>query len=79
MKIIWRGNIKNTESFSKNYIPKNAVEIKEPKNKIVLFTPTIIILLYIFLLMSYKRNFIQDFVLDIPGILLGFIIVIPLY
>lgn len=77
MKLKWKGKLSETNSFPKNYVPKNATQFLNSKSKIMPYTPVIPIFILIFSAISIKRNFIEGFNLDLKGWAIGLILTIP--
>lgn len=77
MILKWKGLLSEKNSFPKNNIPINSVQFLNSKSKIKPYIAVISILIFIIAIIFFKRNFIDEFYLNIKGMLIGAILIIP--
>ncbi len=77
MKMKWMGRLDEENTFPKSKIPLNAVQFLEPKWKFECYIPIIPIIIFILCCVYIKTNFIEEFTLNIIGIIIGFFLIIP--
>ncbi len=77
MTLKWKGRLSEKNTLPKNNVPTNAVRFLNPKSQIEPYLGIIPILVLVFACIYFKRNFIAEYTLDIKGILIGGILIIP--
>lgn len=77
MNLKWKGKLSEKNTFPKNNVPKNAIKFLNPKSQIEPYLGAIPILLLVFATVWFKRQFIAYFTLDIKGMIVGGILIIP--
>lgn len=77
MKLKWKGRLSETNTFPKNNIPTNAVRFLNSKSQIEPYLGVIPILILVIACIFFKRNFIEEYTLNIKGLIIGGLLTIP--
>lgn len=77
MKVKWKGKLSETNTFPTTEIPSNAVQFLEPKSNLEYYIWVIPILIFVLGCVYIKANFISEFRLNMLGIGIGFLVILP--
>lgn len=77
MILKWKGKLSENNTFPKNEVPKNAVRFLNPKFQMEPYLGAIPIIILIIACVLFKRNFIEEYTLNIKGYIIGFLLTIP--
>lgn len=77
MTLSWKGKLSEKNTFPKNEVPTNAVRFLNPKYQIEPYLGAIPIFIIIIACIFFKRNFIEEYTLNIKGYIIGGLLTIP--
>lgn len=77
MILNWKGKLSENNTFPKNEVPKNAVRFLNPRSPIETYFGVIPILILVIACVLFKRNFIEEYTLNIKGFIIGGLLTIP--
>lgn len=77
MKLKWKGKLSESNTFPKNYVPNNAIEFLNSNNKIEPYLSVIPIIILVIGSLYIKRNFVQEFNINIKGLIIGAVLLVP--
>ena len=77
MTLKWKGKLSENNTFPKNNLPANAIRFLNPKSQMEPYLGAIPILVLVIACILFKRNFIEEYALNIKGLIIGGILTIP--